>query len=105
MPIYIRSIGYHINRAYFKQDLQLTKAGNRRAKRGGSRKYEVRVEPSEADAFMDFRTRFCYSGIMISKFYCLTSISPKDNIQFEGLHHKVGNKERVLLKFLKLTFW
>src|SRR6218665_2533120 len=41
---------------------------------------------------------------MISKFYCLTSISPKDNSQFESLHHKVGNKERVLLKFLKLTF-
>src|SRR6218665_2068119 len=43
---------------------------------------------------------------MISKFYCLTSISPKDNrpSQFEGLHHKVGNKERFLLKFLKLTF-
>src|SRR6218665_44237 len=41
---------------------------------------------------------------MISKFYCLTSISPKDNSQFEDLHHKVGNKERVLLKFLKLTF-
>src|SRR6218665_1658078 len=43
---------------------------------------------------------------MISKFYCRTSISPKDNrpSQFEGLHHKVGNKERFLLKFLKLTF-
>src|SRR6218665_1202969 len=41
---------------------------------------------------------------MISKFYCLTSISPKDNSQFVGLHHKVGNKERVVLKFLKLTF-
>src|SRR6218665_1844080 len=41
---------------------------------------------------------------MISKFCCLTSISPKNNSQFEGLHHKVGNKERVLLKFLKLTF-
>src|SRR6218665_1167697 len=42
-----------------------TKAGNRRAKRGGPRKSErgVRVEPSEADAFIDFRTRFCYSGI------------------------------------------
>src|SRR6218665_3534007 len=72
-----------------------TKAGNRRTKRGGPRKSEggVRVKLSEADAFTDFRTRFCYSGIMISKFYCLTSISPKDNIQFEGLHHKVGNKE------------
>src|SRR6218665_2791814 len=87
-----------------------TKAGNRRAKRGGPRKSEggVRVEPSEADAFIDFRTRFCYSckaiKPMISKFYCLTSISPKDNNQFEGLHHKVGNKERVLLNFLKLTF-
>src|SRR6218665_2300799 len=41
---------------------------------------------------------------MISKFCCLTSISPKDNSQFEGLHHKVGNKESFLLKFLKLTF-
>src|SRR6218665_4000988 len=42
-----------------------TKAGNRRAKRGGPRKSEggVRVEPSEADAFIDFRARFCYSGI------------------------------------------
>ena len=38
---------------------------------------------------------------MISKFYCLTGISPKDNSQFEGLHHEVGNKERVLLNFLK----
>src|SRR6218665_2887571 len=41
---------------------------------------------------------------MISQFYCLTSISPKDNSQFGGLHRKVWNKERVLLKFLKLTF-
>jgi len=41
---------------------------------------------------------------MISKFYCLTSISPIDNSQVEDLHHIVGNKERVLLKFLKLTF-
>src|SRR6218665_2388205 len=41
---------------------------------------------------------------MISKYYGLTSISPRDNSQFEGLHHKVGNKERVLLKFPKLTF-
>ena len=41
---------------------------------------------------------------MISKFYCLTSISRKDNSQFDGLHHEVGNKERVLLNFLKLIF-
>src|SRR6218665_586455 len=41
---------------------------------------------------------------MISKVYCLTSISRKDNSQFDGLHHEVGNKERVLLNFLKLIF-
>ena len=29
---------------------------------------------------------------MISKFYCLTGISPKDNSQFESLHHGVGEQ-------------
>src|SRR6218665_2482883 len=52
--------GHILSRIY-----NCTKAGNRRAQRGGPWKSEggVQGEPSEADAFIDFRTRFCYSGI------------------------------------------